>query len=475
MLREEIVKNRGNNLEKTLKIVKKCSGITSILFMIELVFGYSGTVFVIGGLAIRHILFLLTFICLYAFLLLYCAQHKIKLFAIKNKTSVLGSFTKLDWAFTAFMVITVFSFLVTPMLTSGSLRLAKSEILDSLMMLSLYYPIRFLLQWKQFSLQKFLKLFCFLSFLLSILHIILFVGQTYNRTFIRDFFSFLKRLGGSQSSLPQIILGHKGYPRVVFATSLYIILGIGCVLTNFPKWKWTDYLALFVHVFALMTTMTKSIWLGVIIAIAVYAIFVIIQAIRKKEWKVTLKLVVALNCCVLLVFGLNETIFQGRIFNRMGSTFITKEPEDLTGDEIKDTEIQSSAVSNQIKVEQTKRLLKKWLNRPIFGYGYGSYVQGYLRSTEAIFSYEMQFPALLMKTGIVGIGVLVVLIAVMYKTVSKFSKNKIAKYAWLFILIAYMLAAQTNPLLLSFTGMSIVLYLLVKAAAFQVNSEEGIV
>ena len=121
---------------------------------------------------------------------------------------------------------------------------------------------------------------------------------------------------------------------------------------------------------------------------------------------------------------------------------------------------EGAAVSNQIKIEQMYKLLDKWKESPIWGHGYGSYVEGYLRSEEAPFSYEMQLFALLMKIGVLGLGIWLVffIVQMIYMFRSKF-KNVNNIISWLFLLMVIVICVQTNPLLISFIGMSVVLFM----------------
>ena len=50
---------------------KKFVWIFPMLFVLELIFGVSGTMIVINGIAIRHILFILTFLSLYGYTAYY--------------------------------------------------------------------------------------------------------------------------------------------------------------------------------------------------------------------------------------------------------------------------------------------------------------------------------------------------------------------------------------------------------------------
>ena len=91
---------------------------------------------------------------------------------------------------------------------------------------------------------------------------------------------------------------------------------------------------------------------------------------------------------------------------------------------------------------------------------YKRQVEGYLRSEVAPFSYEMQLFSLLMKIGILGLIIWIGFFALQFIVmIKKKSHNLVHIFAWLFLLMALVVCVQTNPLLISFTGMSVILFL----------------
>ena len=119
---------------------------------------------------------------------------------------------------------------------------------------------------------------------------------------------------------------------------------------------------------------------------------------------------------------------------------------------------EGSVISNDIKIKQSKALIKKWFESPIIGFGYGSYIKNFIRSADNPFSYEMTFFALLMKTGVVGILVWLFVIVALIVTKFKNSKNNREDFfAWLFLSVSFGILVQTNPLLFNSVGMSLLL------------------
>src|SRR6185437_13330958 len=68
----------------------------------------------------------------------------------------------------------------------------------------------------------------------------------------------------------------------------------------------------------------------------------------------------------------------------------------------------ASADSDQERAEQMERLSRQFVEYPIAGTGMGSSVPGYLRSITIPYSYEVQWYAMAMQFGILGLTWLVV-------------------------------------------------------------------
>lgn len=450
-----------------MNYLKKITLIFPILFIIELVFGFSGTMLMIHGVAIRHILFILTFISLYGYFFIYLYKNKIKLFSLK-KDSYFGSYTKIDVLAIAFEVSTLLSMTLIPWIMGTNLHYAYSEVFDSAAIFSLYFPLSFLFKKKEYSMGRLLNFLKYVVFLFAVMHLIFYFGQELNPNFIQGIFDGIAAFLQGNSITPRVVLGHGGYTRVMFTTSIYLIVGIYIYLKQLDKFTWYNILIFIVDILAIITTVTKSLWFGIIIAFVVYIVVMLIGA--RKEKKLLKRMIISTVMAVLVVVISNSVLFNHIVSIRMENAFVsdstyTKEfyedEYDETDEEaeIEKLDREGAAESNQIKIEQVKRLTEKWLHAPIFGWGYGSYVEDYLRSEEAPFSYEMQAFSLLMKIGIVGLGIWIAFFVLQIIFMVKHNKGKDFNYmaSWLFMLVAMAVCVQTNPLLISFTGMSVVL------------------
>lgn len=453
------------------KWLKNISVVFSLFFCFELIFGYSGTMVMIRGISIRHILFILAGGSLYLYCLCYVIINRIKLFSPKDDRSIFATFNFLDWSLLLLIISTAVSFLIIPQIYQGDLQLAKSEILDSLCMLLLYYPIRFMLKWGELSLEKLYKVVLIFISILAALHIILYVGQTLNVSFIENYFKFLSFLSGGTAITPGSVLGHGGYPRVMYSTSIYLLVGFYLVLIKLPKWKVSHFLLFELYLVALLTTMTKSLWYGALAGLVIFTVYFVLSRLKAGQWRPLLKWLSVLVFSCLLIFVLNATLFNGLIQARVDNSFAISNGNgqyykpgtkgSYGGAWDSSLEHEGAVISNDIKLTQTKLLLEAWQEHPVFGIGYGSYLKNYIRSDIAKFSYEMFLPSMLFKVGIFGVFLMVmVIVAAIITCLRNTAKNRIGFFAWLFLLSAFVLCIQTNPLLLSFNGISVLLFLL---------------
>jgi hypothetical protein len=117
-----------------------------------------------------------------------------------------------------------------------------------------------------------------------------------------------------------------------------------------------------------------------------------------------------------------------------------------------------------IRLYQIKSLLEAWSNHPVLGKGFGSHAD-YIRVESAPFSYEMVGFALLMKLGVVGI--LLWIVSAGFILLYAFQVAwRWGRYHWLIwwmsTSIIFSAVSLTNPYLLNFIGMSIVLFLVLE-------------
>ena len=211
----------------------------SLLFCTELIMGFTGTVVMIGGIAIRHILFILSFAGLYAYFLVYLWVHKVKLFSL-SKDAYFGSYTVIDWIAILFEVSMILSMTVIPMIKGTNMQYAHSEAFDSAAIFSLYFPVAFLIKRDEFRMEKLLNCLKYMVCALSLTHVVFYFAQDADVEFIYKFFDGINKLLGGSSIAPSITLGHGGYTRIIFTTSIYMIVGLFIFFHNMDKNKWYD-------------------------------------------------------------------------------------------------------------------------------------------------------------------------------------------------------------------------------------------
>jgi len=455
--------------------VKSIFFIFPILFSIEMILGYTGTLVMFGRVSIRVVLFILTFISLYGYLLYYMKKNKIRLFSKKQSSSIFGSFSYLDWIFLLVFVLSLISMIIIP-IKIGNFELALDEARDSIAMMSLFFPISYLIKQKEISLNKYDKLLSVLIFILALTHIILYLGQLRYSTFIFDYFRRLIAILGFHGIAPPIILGN-GYVRIIYSTSILLMYGIYIYLKNFSRIKLYEYIFLLFDIVALLTTMTKSLWLGAVAGFGLFFLVSLYFNIRKKQYKDLKKTISVFIGILFLVVVLDFTLFSGIIGIRISNTFTTSSSQISDNNQnsiskfinesekaqkkkvvLTDMDKQGAQISNDIKIEQTRKLLKEWGKSPLIGNGYGSYIKDYIRSVSSPFSYEMTIPALLMKIGLVGLGAWgCLLVSILLIFASKMKVNWIKATSGLSLIICFFLCIQTNPLLLNFTGIGFLL------------------
>ena len=72
-------------------------------------------------------------------------------------------------------------------------------------------------------------------------------------------------------------------------------------------------------------------------------------------------------------------------------------------------------VSDNIRIHELHYLTAYFLKSPIFGHGLGAYVPNHIRDSHSKFSYELQWIAFLMQTGVIGVSFLLFAVATIAK------------------------------------------------------------
>jgi hypothetical protein len=120
-------------------------------------------------------------------------------------------------------------------------------------------------------------------------------------------------------------------------------------------------------------------------------------------------------------------------------------------------------VSDLERVDQASALLGQFATHPVLGTGFGSYVTQHVRGENPT-AYELVFHALLMKLGVVGMILLLVILALsldIAKIASRARVNPRRFASWAAFTTGLWFAGSTNPFVTNFIGMAIVVLLMV--------------
>jgi hypothetical protein len=434
-----------------------------ILFLIELILGGSGNIICIHNVSIRKILFIFTFCSTFLYIIFFAKKIIIK---------------KLDWFLLIFIIINIFWMTIIPLLKNTGLFTAINDG-DTILFLFLYYPIIFLIRQKEINWEKTKKLFIFLSIILAIWHIAMYTIESINPgVYLNYFNTFLPKITFGLYGGYSPVLGY-GFVRIITTTSIYLIVAFFYVLGIEQK-KAKEFIYIFILIFAIMTTMTRSLLISAIIGLLLYLV-PIHPSLCNKDW---LKKFINVSIIIIFVLSLNylyinpmskqyvENVHGKQEEAANNENIIISESETAIINETVDTDenvvtrIESSTsnteIGNSIRTQQTKILFDKWKESPWIGYGYGSYTEECIRNVTYKFMYEATVPAMFMKLGILGFSAWIMLIIVMVYFAYKnkyLTKHYNQFLIWFITSITFSLSIQTNPFLFTFCGISIILFL----------------
>jgi O-antigen ligase len=234
-----------------------------------------------------------------------------------------------------------------------------------------------------------------------------------------------------------------GFFRVFWISSLWFLLALfwtGAAITR-PGLFWIAQAILLMGVFV---TYSRGLWLGLVIAgVTMHAM----RLMRRGSGRLLLRQAAAtLVLATVAVLGLNAVGELDRGIDRFTSSAQTRADESVSE-----------------RVRQTGYLYEILAEHPIVGAGYGAYSNAYIRDARAPYSYENVPYALLAKLGIVGTAIFAGFFLLL--GVSALRASRVTREGWpehfCGSLIAFLIAAMTNPMLINFVGISILACLLV--------------
>lgn len=453
-------------------------------FLTDNVLGTNGYQLTVGGISIRILLFCLTGALLGGYCLAVLFREKISLLPRKNGAHIFSWFRPTDFAVLIFLGANVLWATVIPRLVRGDGAFALKDF-STLLVLALYFPLVFLIRTGRLRFDRLEDIFYGLTVLLALWHCVMYVGDVLSPGFYASYYDFIDFISFGTAVRTDVIYGF-GVVRIIQVTSVFLLPGIFLSVRKILQGKRLHYAALFLFVFAICATFTKSIWIG---AMAGLGVFLGLTAIFVKDKKIRLRVLSVLLVTVVLTVGLNFLAFDGdvgtRMFNLAGTQTTSEELQEMMAGLDKDSELYDelqnqlkdllgTMEANSIRARQNAALFAKWKQSPLVGFGYGAYAEDCIRNDAFPYMYESTLPALMLKIGILGLGVWVLFILfVSGRAVSVLRKrDPIRLFLWLATGLSYGLAVQTNPYLFTFAGISVLLYLLISLSD-KINDSEA--
>jgi len=429
-----------------------------VIYSIELILGFSGGLIILAGQPIRIFTFTFAFVSLYiGFFIKYYGDGNTVSTTLQNFKV---NFTFLDISVFFFLVFNFIWATLIPYINNGSVTMAISEI-DGMTTMAMFFPASYLIRKKHINWDLYKSFILVLVVIFASLHIVFYVLDKRDIGFIENFFSFLINLLGGNGDIPKVIRGH-GYTRVIFPSTILIFIGIYICLQK-TRTSISRYILIYIFlVLSILATITKSLMLGGLIG----GIFIVVYYIVFIKDITISKLVLTFIVVTLVtVIASDVLLFDNLITQRMSNLYISDENNISIGNgltEIEKNELEGSIEGNQIRIQQTRDLLQKFSEQPITGFGYGSYLKHNIRGHEGYYYlYEVFIPAMLMKIGIIGFIVWILFgLAILYYLYKNVKWNNTKIPLILFGFCSMCVIIQTNPLLLGFSGMFIITFLL---------------
>lgn len=434
------------------------------LFLVESIIGFNGAQLIIFQIPIRHVLF---FLCIISLYLLSFVVYK------KNSSELIFLKT-LFWngllcrIVLSFLLLNIIWITIVPALNGTNLSNAFLDA-DSVFILFLFFPIHYLIEAGVIDWDKIRKIILVSILIESFFYLFLYVGSRINMDFGSLFFEFIHSITFGNSVIPVVILGNN-FVRVIFTTAVFFLVGYYLIILKLDDLKKIYYVWFLFITTAFLSTMTKSLWYGFFFGLVI--IYFLSISLKENKKTVIFNLVKVTALSIAYIALMNTILFSNMIFVRTVNTTVTdssispnyqSKSKLTTENDPFQSDYEGTVQSNEIKLVQTKLLIEKWEQQPLFGFGYGSYLQNYIRSSESPYSYEMLIPSMLMKLGIVGCLVWAVfLIFIVFIGLKGSKTRKLFFNAWVSLIVMFFFSIQTNPFLFNFCGIEILLFIIIE-------------
>lgn len=394
------------------------------LFIGELVLGGPGYWGVDFGISFRKLLFLSTV------LIAYGCVFKIGKHLIVNTRDILIIF---------FMAIS-FSvwLLLLPVINGQSLQNSFQDG-GSIFVFLLYLPIAQLMRHKLIDWYKIKQYFVVISTIVAIFQIGIWLIVFFVPSMGSTFSAAVKLFFNVDPVTGSIYVGTMGdgFYRVMWISTVYFVPAMFFILGNKSKTT-ADYFKLACFIFALFVSYTRAIWIGIVLGIFI-AIILKGKAVLKSSMRT-----ICLGLPIILVLSL----VIGASIDPESTALLRL--QSLTSED-----------GTDLRMIQINSIMDMWEQNFLVGIGFGGHAE-YIRDPELPFNYEVSLISLFMKLGIVGIIFWFVIFALIFYSAKVYCKNIDDNRRWRYTLsgmIAFLFMTATNPYLLNFVGMSIILFL----------------
>ncbi len=465
-----VILNRTSSLQPSLI---KCFSAIACLFVLEVILGFNGRLLLLSDIPIRMVLYALFSVILLAMLVDAAATNKLSI----TKDGLKRLIKPLDLSIAAFLFLNAIWIFIVPSITGYGIAMAVEQTV-AFSVLALYFPIIILVRIGYMNWTKSHRMIKWSLLGLALLHIFLYIGEMIdgNQEFAVSLFDLIQKITMGHSTSPFVMYAEmkiKHNVRIIYPNSIFLVGMFYYFITSKQNWKNTIFFL--IGFTALLTTLTKSLWLGFASGMLIIIVFCLFDRKRLLAYGKTILVHIALALITSLV--LNSVVFDNYVLARTSSFFAVQEGDQRVIDPVtranlhptydfkRADELDVTQRANKVRLIQFQMLIEKWKESPWYGFGYGSYADNYLRNNEKPYLYEMLLPSFLVQVGLIGLLVWAAFFSyIAYLLLRKTSNRKNAA-AILYILIGLFVAAQFNPFLFGTSSMCLLLFCFIQMQA----------
>lgn len=398
-----------------------------MLFIFELFFGFNGKWLVLGGISVRHWLFVVVLCAVYGKALCFFVKKRKKEKEesfTKYLRNELRSFKAFDWFLAAFAVLHSIWILIIPYLQQENNPGALSYAISSglcITLLLLYFPVVYLLRNGQVPWKMYVKFTMGCCVALAVLHPALYLLETiqwnndHTKYFMERVFEAWGNLVGGRYE-QQVILMPFYSVRIIYPFTVFIVMSFYFIIGKKQKrYVWWTLL----NIVALLATGTRSHSLSVLVGICAFGLLnILLHRLTKQDVKRSFLLGAGV---VLFILVVDTMAFRGMNVTRMFATFEVSEEvlkqgeaQSLTWEDTEyspEKEIRGTANSNSTRLVLIRSLWKKILERPFLGHGF------------TLPECDMQGLNYIAKVGLVGVLLWISFLIVLLKRVIRMEKQ----------------------------------------------------